>query len=81
MQLFADHLTAGCRPDQGGPVVLVIERDPGVETKPIKTSYLTAAGAGYVTFENVYIPYEYTLGDDNGGLQVILSNLDHERYD
>jgi hypothetical protein len=61
-------------------VVLVIERGPGVETKPIKTSYSTAAGTGYVTFENVHVPYENTLGDDNGGLQVILSNFNHERY-
>lgn len=61
-------------------VVLVIERGPGVETKPIKTSYSAAAGTAFVTFENVHVPYENTLGNDNGGLQVILSNFNHERY-
>ena len=61
-------------------VVLVIERGPGVETKPIKTSYSASAGTAFVTFENVHVPYENTLGDDNGGLQVMLSNFNHERY-
>ncbi|KAF8235821.1 acyl-CoA dehydrogenase [Tricholoma matsutake] len=77
---FADYFTVGCRNDQGGMVVLLIERGPGVETKQIKTSYSTTAGTGYVTFENVHVPYENTLGDDNGGLQVILSNFNHERW-
>ena len=76
---FADYFTVGCRTDQKGLVVLLIERGPGVETKQMKTSYSTAAGTAYVTFENVHVPYENTLGDDNGGLQVILSNFNHER--
>ncbi|KAG5652333.1 hypothetical protein H0H81_005401 [Sphagnurus paluster] len=77
---FSDYFTVGCRNDQGGMVVLLIERQDGVETKPIKTSYSTTAGTGFVTFENVFVPYEYTLGPDNGGLQVILSNFNHERW-
>jgi len=76
---FADYFTVGCRTDQGGMVVLFIERGPGVETKQIKTSYSTTAGTGYVTFDNVHVPHENTLGDDSGGLQVILSNFNHER--
>jgi alkylation response protein AidB-like acyl-CoA dehydrogenase len=50
-----------------------------VETKLIRTSYSTAAGTAFVTFGNVWVPYENTLGSDNGGLQVILSNFNHER--
>ncbi|EAU85502.1 acyl-CoA dehydrogenase [Coprinopsis cinerea okayama7 len=77
---FADYFTVGCRTEQGGLVVLLIERGEGVETKPIKTSYSTAAGTAYVTFENVFVPYENTLGKENKGLQVILSNFNHERW-
>ncbi|KAF8071704.1 acyl-CoA dehydrogenase [Lyophyllum atratum] len=77
---FSDYFTVGCRTDDGGMVVLLIERGEGVETKTIKTSYSTAAGTGYITFENVFVPYENTLGTDNGGLQVILSNFNHERW-
>ncbi|KAF8986586.1 acyl-CoA dehydrogenase [Cyathus striatus] len=77
---FADYFTVGCRTEKGGMVVLLIPRGPGVETKQIKTSYSTAAGTGYVTFENVHVPYENTLGPEDGGLQVILSNFNHERW-
>ncbi|GLB40181.1 putative acyl-CoA dehydrogenase, C-terminal domain [Lyophyllum shimeji] len=77
---FSDYFTVGCRNEKGGMVVLLIERGDGVETKPIKTSYSTTAGTGYVTFDDVFVPYENTLGPDNGGLQVILSNFNHERW-
>lgn len=76
---YADYFTVGCRTDKGGLVVVVIPRGEGVETKPIRTSYSTAAGTAFVTFDNVWVPYENTLGPDNGGLQVILSNFNHER--
>ncbi|KAJ6531712.1 acyl-CoA dehydrogenase [Mycena capillaripes] len=76
---FADYFTVGCRSEKG-MVVLVIERGPGVETKPIKTSYSTTAGTAYITFDNVLVPFENTLGEDGNGLQVILSNFNHERW-
>ncbi|KAJ7227109.1 acyl-CoA dehydrogenase [Mycena pura] len=76
---FSDYFTVGCRSEKG-LVVLVIERGPGVETKPIKTSYSATAGTAYVTFDNVLVPYENTLGEDGKGLQVILSNFNHERW-
>ncbi|KAF9450323.1 acyl-CoA dehydrogenase, partial [Macrolepiota fuliginosa MF-IS2] len=77
---FADYFVVGCRTEKGGLVVLFIERGEGVETKPIKTSYSTAAGTAYVTFDNVHVPYEHTLGPENDGLRVILSNFNHERW-
>ncbi|KAF7327584.1 Acyl-CoA dehydrogenase [Mycena kentingensis (nom. inval.)] len=68
---FADYFTVGCRSEKG-IVVLLIERGEGVETKQIKTSYSTTAGTAYITFDNVLVPYENTLGEDGKGLQVIL---------
>lgn len=60
--------------------MLLIERGEGVETKPIKTSYSPAAGTTYITFDNVKVPVENLLGQENKGLQVILSNFNHERW-
>ena len=59
--------------------MIVVPRGEGVDTKPIRTSYSMAAGTAYVNFDNVRVPYENTLGAENGGLQVILSNFNHER--
>ncbi|KAJ6462050.1 acyl-CoA dehydrogenase [Mycena vitilis] len=77
--MFSDYFTVGCRSEEG-MVVLVVERGPGVETKLIKTSYSTAAGTAYITFDNVFVPFENTLGEDGKGFEVILSNFNHERW-
>ena len=55
-------------------------RDDNVETKAIKTAYSSTAGTAYVTFNNVRVPFSYTLGPVNKGLSVILSNFNHERW-
>jgi len=76
---FADYFSTGVRTDKGLSVLL-IERGEGVETKPIKTSYSSAAGTAYITFDNVKVPVANLLGKENKGLQVILSNFNHERW-
>lgn len=60
--------------------MVLIERGEGVETKPIKTSYSPTAGTSYVTFDNVKVPVENLLGEENKGIHVILSNFNHERW-
>jgi alkylation response protein AidB-like acyl-CoA dehydrogenase len=52
--------------------VILVERGEGVETTPIKTSYSPTAGTAYVTFDNVKVPVENTLGPEGGGIFVIL---------
>ncbi|KAN0113429.1 Acyl-CoA dehydrogenase/oxidase, N-terminal and middle domain containing protein [Russula decolorans] len=76
---FADYFTTGCRTEDGLTVIL-IPRQEGVATKPIKTSYSPTAGTAYVTFDNVRVPVENTLGPEGGGIFVILSNFNHERW-
>ena len=58
----------------------MIERGEGVETKQIKTSYSTTAGTAYVTFDNVKVPTKHLLGEEHKGMNVILSNFNHERW-
>ena len=52
--------------------MILVERGPGVETKPIKTSYSATAGTAYITFDNVSVPIGNTLGEEGGGIFVIL---------
>ncbi|KAF9223837.1 acyl-CoA dehydrogenase NM domain-like protein [Gyrodon lividus] len=59
---------------------ILVERGPGVETRQIKTSYSTAAGTGYITFDDVRVPVGNTLGEVGGGIFVILGNFNHERW-
>ncbi|KXN91722.1 Long-chain specific acyl-CoA dehydrogenase, mitochondrial [Leucoagaricus sp. SymC.cos] len=76
---FAHYFTVGCKTNNGFTVILV-ERGEGVETKPIKTSYSPTAGTAFVTFDNVKVPVENTLGPEGGGIFVMLSNFNHERW-
>lgn len=77
--VFSDYFITGVRTGKGLSVLL-IERGEGVETKPIKTSYSPAAGTTYITFDNVKVPAENLLGEENKGIYVILSNFNHERW-
>lgn len=64
----------------GGISLLLIERSEGLETKPIPTSYGSAAGTAYVIMEDVKVPVENLLGSENGGFQCIMANFNHERW-
>ncbi|CZS98527.1 uncharacterized protein RAG0_07225 [Rhynchosporium agropyri] len=77
--IFSDYFVTGVKTDKGLSVI-VIEKGEGVETSAIKTSYSAAAGTTYITFDNVKVPVENLLGVENKGIQVILSNFNHERW-
>merc|ERR1711916_143623 len=64
---------------RGGISLLLIERTEGVETEVIKTSYSSAAGTAYITFDNVKVPAENLIGQENKGFLYILNNFNHER--
>ncbi|KAL1983262.1 hypothetical protein VTN96DRAFT_360 [Rasamsonia emersonii] len=77
--MFADYFVTGCRTRMGFSVLL-IPRGEGVETTPIKTSYSTAAATAFVQFDNVKVPVENLLGEEDKGFIVIMSNFNHERF-
>lgn len=77
--MFSDYFVTGCRTKKGFSVLL-IPRGEGVDTTLIKTSYSTAAGTAFVQFDNVKVPVENLLGEEDKGFVVIMSNFNHERY-
>jgi len=78
--VFSDYFSVGCRTGKNELTMIFVERDDNVDTKQIKTSYSTTAGTAYITFDNVKVPVSNTLGKEGKGLQVILSNFNHERF-
>ena len=77
--MFSDYFVTGVRTEKGLSMML-IERQEGIETMKIKTSYSAAAMTTYITFDNVKVPVENLLGKENEGLRVILANFNHERW-
>lgn len=76
---FSDYFVTAVKTDKGISV-LFIERGPGVETAPIKTSYSAAAGTANIFFDNVKVPVTNLLGQENKGFSVIMANFNHERW-
>ena len=72
--LFSDYFVVGCRTEKGFSVILV-ERQEGVETKPIKTAYSPAAGTAYIEFDQVEVPVDHLLGEEDKGFYVIVSSF------
>ena len=68
--MFCDYFVTGCRTEKGFSVLL-IPRQEGVETSLIKTSYSTAAGTAFVEFNDVKVPVENLLGEEDKGFIVI----------
>lgn len=80
---FADLFVTAVRtggPGMGGISMLLIERSEGLSTKHIKTSYGSAGGTAYVTYDNVKVPVENLIGKEGGGFPVIMFNFNHERW-
>ncbi|KAI0676711.1 acyl-CoA dehydrogenase NM domain-like protein [Trametes maxima] len=76
---FADYFTVACTTSEGYIVVLVPRQD-AVSTKAVKTAYSGTAGTSYVTFDGARAPVANTLGKVGSGMQVVLSNFNHERW-
>ena len=74
---FATAVRTGGKGASGVSLMLISREDAGdgFETKQIKTSYATSAGTAYITMEDVEVPVENLLGQENGGFVCIMYNF------
>jgi hypothetical protein len=79
--MFCDYFVTACRTDKGFSVILVPGGEgSGVDVSAIKTSYSATAGTAYVQYDNVKVPVDHLMGEENKGFVVIMSNFNHERF-
>ena len=82
----ADYFTVAVRtgaPEMGMQTIslLLLEKGmKGLRTKPIKTSYSSTAGTALVIMEDVLVPVENLIGNENEGFMCIMTNFNHERW-
>ena len=80
---FADYFTVAVRTGDegmGGISMLLIERTmPGVKTRRMNCSGVWCSGTGYITFEDVLVPRENIIGQENKGFKQIMFNFNSER--
>jgi len=82
--VFANFFTTAVRtggPGMGGVSLLLIEKTmPGVTTRQMKCSGVWPSGTTYITFEDVKVPVENLIGEENKGFKCIMFNFNHERW-
>merc|ERR1712107_344239 len=81
--MYADWFVTAVRTGKagaGGISMMLIPRSDAVSTKIIKSKYSSSAGTVYVTYENAIVPKKNLIGSENKGLQIIMSNFNHERW-
>ena len=58
---------------------LIVERGPGVESSPLEKLGWHASDTALITFDDVFVPEENLLGEENSGFFLIMANFQWER--
>ncbi len=75
-------VTAVKTSDQGGHhglSFLIIDRGPGVESSSLEKLGWHASDTAHITFDDVFVPAENLLGQENQGFYLIMANFQWER--
>src|SRR5205085_4905733 len=62
-----------------GMSFLLIERGEGVESSAIEKLGWHASDTAHITFDDVFVPEQNLLGQENGGFYLIMANFQWER--
>lgn len=81
--MYADYFTVACRTGgegMGGISLLLVEKTmPGITARHMQCSGVWASGTSYLTFDDVKVPYENLIGQENKGFKCLMYNFNHER--
>ncbi|OQU99144.1 Acyl-CoA dehydrogenase, domain-containing protein [Cladophialophora immunda] len=81
--IWCDFVTAAVRtggPGRGGISLLVVPlKAKGVTTRRMENQGVNASGSTFITFEDVEVPADNLIGQENHGFQLIMSNFNPER--
>jgi acyl-CoA dehydrogenase len=58
---------------------LIVERGPGVESTALDKLGWHASDTAHITFDDVFVPEENLLGEENAGFYLIMANFQWER--
>ena len=76
---WADYFTTLCQSDEG-MVLLLVEKQEGLSTKRIKTSYSATAGTAYVMYDDCVVPAGNLIGKTGAGFMHVMQNFNNERW-
>lgn len=80
--IYSDLFTTCVRTSDNGMFglsLLVIEKQPGLSIRKIKTQGASSSGSSFLVFDNVKVPVENLIGNEGEGFKYVMSNFNHER--
>lgn len=81
---WATHMTTAVRtggPGMRGISVLVIPMDSaGLSRRKIYNSGQNAGGSSYIELDNVKVPVDHLIGEENEGFRIVMKNFNKERF-
>jgi len=83
--MYSDYFVTAVRTGDAGAfgvslLVVEKEKDNGLTVKYIKSSKVGAQETAWVFYDNVKVPVENLLGQENFGFLAIMANFNHERW-
>jgi len=82
--VFADFFTTAVRTGgkgMGGLSLLLMEKGAeGLETNQMQCMGVWPSGTTYITFDDVKVPCDNIIGEENKGFKYIMYNFNHERW-
>jgi acyl-CoA dehydrogenase len=79
----ADFLVTALRTTESGGhqgiSFLIIERGPGVESRALEKLGWHASDTALISFDEVFVPHDNLLGEENRGFYLIMANFQWER--
>ncbi|AEO67898.1 d0c07b18-a482-49a3-9c38-3f4a12f4aff2 [Thermothielavioides terrestris] len=84
--IWADYASMAVRtgpPGSGAAgislLLVPLKNTPGVTMRRLSTSGTTSSGTTYIELDDVRVPVENLIGDENQGMRYIMTNFNHER--
>jgi len=82
--LWADYFTVAVRTGDNGPFgisLLLLEKNmPGIKIRKMETQFDSSCNITFITFDDVKVPTEHLIGNENQGFLLTLVNFNHERF-
>ncbi|EAQ83154.1 hypothetical protein CHGG_10972 [Chaetomium globosum CBS 148.51] len=84
--IWSDYATMAVRtgpPGSGAKgislLLVPLKNTPGVKMRRLSVSGTASSGTTYISLEDVRVPIDHLLGEENQGMRYIMTNFNHER--
>lgn len=78
--IFADWFTVAVKTGDGVSLLILHKSMPGIKTRRMDCQGVHSSGTTFIEFDNVAVPLDHLIGEENKGFKIIMQNFNHERW-